>query len=622
MKYRYSRWLIILLLSLFVATSTWAASSFNTPTGVLKYDKEKAYKGYTLFTPLTGISGAMYTFLIDMNGEVVHTWKFDDAKYTPNYYAILLENGHLLRALRPWYTPEGIPSPSRRALAYYPTGSIFQEVNWDGEIVWEGRHPGHKDVTSVEFQDLTGLSDAQMQDPAIVASTLKGIESKKGIGNDLARKFNYTEHHDMLKIWNKKLQKYTLMFIANKNVSPDDVNNCGFIGKPDDNSFPDSVSVDVIAEIDMETGELLWEWWLWDHIIQNTDPAKPNYVQSIADASYDGNIEEAFYHRIDVNLQSNLNQKSPGKDWAHLNSFDYRADLDLIVLNSRQFGETYIIDHSTTTEEARGDAGDILWRFGCPSNYASSRQLGDDAKVEFPNLFDAEYTQLWGAHDAHWIGEGLPGEGHILIYNNGQGRVGPSYSDVFEINPFDENGNFVRELDAGYGTTSYASGSNSGGGTMSQTTRRNSNLIVWGFTGGQFAMYAQVVSGAQRFPNGNTLICACASGHVFEVTKDGEVVWEYLLPLFGGYYTTNAGIDADGEAVTGAASPSKIFRAYRFTADFPGLKGRNLVPMGKLEEPEKWQFRESGNYSWMFNAAGGSGGSSAGASGSSSGGGY
>ena len=567
-----------------------ATGSFSLPTGVIKYDKNKSYNGYTVFTPLTGVEDQMYTYMIDMKGNVVHKWKFDDIKFTPFYYGCLLENGNLLRGLRPYSTPEGLPTPSRKALSYQPTGTIFQEVNWDGKIVWQGRHPGHRDVTPSEFQQLANLSDAQMLDPAAVQTAMSAIESKPGVGNDLARKFEYMEHHDMKKIWNSKLGKYTLLFIANKNVDPNDVKTCGFNGTKQNNSYPNSVSVDVIAEIDMETGELVWEWWLWDHIVQNTDPAKPRYAQAVADADYDGDLEETFYRKVDVNFFSNFGMKSPSKDWAHLNSLDYRADKDLIVFNSREFGETYIINHNTTTEEARGKAGDFLWRFGNPHNYASSRQLGANAKCVQPDLFDAKYSQLWGAHHAQWIAPGLPGAGHILLYNNGQGRVGHSTSDVLEINPFDGNGNFIRELDAGYSGTGYPAGVMNQGPAMNRVERLTSKLIVWGFTGDSHSMYSDVVAGAQRLPNGNTLICAGDTGHFIEVTKDGEVVWEYISPIFDGYYSKNTGIDGFGKSVKGTANPTIIFRAYRYDKNYPGLKGKKLRSEGLIgSKPPKYK---------------------------------
>jgi hypothetical protein len=68
--------------------------------------------------------------------------------------------------------------------------------------------------------------------------------------------------------------------------------------------------------------------------------------------------------------------------------------------------------------------------------------------------------------------------------------------------------------------------------------------LVWSYTNPRFL--STNISGAQRLPNGNTLITAGAGGRMFEVTRDGTIVWEYLFPLFSGANASNA-----------------VYRAYR-----------------------------------------------------------
>jgi hypothetical protein len=55
--------------------------------------------------------------------------------------------------------------------------------------------------------------------------------------------------------------------------------------------------------------------------------------------------------------------------------------------------------------------------------------------------------------------------------------------------------------------------------------------LVWFYTNPRF--FSTNISGAQRLPNGNTLITAGAGGRMFEVTREGAIVWEYMYPLFG-----------------------------------------------------------------------------------------
>ncbi len=66
-----------------------AASSSGQTVGLF-VNGEKSFDGYTLFAP----NFSKITYLIDMEGKVVHTWESD---YWPGQSAYLLENGNLLR---------------------------------------------------------------------------------------------------------------------------------------------------------------------------------------------------------------------------------------------------------------------------------------------------------------------------------------------------------------------------------------------------------------------------------------------------------------------------------------------------------------------------------------------
>jgi hypothetical protein len=62
---------------------------------------------------------------------------------------------------------------------------------------------------------------------------------------------------------------------------------------------------------------------------------------------------------------------------------------------------------------------------------------------------------------------------------------------------------------------------------------------------------------AQRLPNGNTLITESAFGRFFEVTREGEIVWEYVNPFFG---KPLFGGPATSES-------NQVFRALRYSAE-------------------------------------------------------
>jgi hypothetical protein len=164
----------------------------------------------------------------------------------------------------------------------------------------------------------------------------------------------------------------------------------------------------------------------------------------------------------------------------------------------------------------------------------------------------AQDQKLFGQHNAHWIPKGLAGAGHLLIYNNGDTRPVSMYSTIEEIVlPVDSNGRYPLGSDKKYGP----------------------DRAVWTYTASNPTdFYSVNISGAQRLPNGNTLICAGAPGFIFEVTPQNKVVWQYNIPSFGG---------------RGGANAKNVFRAYRFGLDFPAFAGKTLVAGKPLEEMGK-----------------------------------
>lgn len=258
------------------------------------------------------------------------------------------------------------------------------------------------------------------------------------------------------------------------------------------------IAPDVIYEID-PAGKVVWKWYAWDHRGMNSvKHLDLNYITSVLPQHRFGN-----------------------PDWTHFNALDYDPATDRILVDSREFGELYIIDHKT---------GEIVYRWGNPGAYGA----GD------PPTFTTNGDQiLFGPHDAQWIQEGLPGEGNILIFNNGWARSPVSYSSIIEMDP--ETGEIVWEY---------------------KSKSENS-------------FSSHHISGAQRLPNGNTMICSGNHGHIFEVTKEGEVVWEYICPVAGG----QAKAWLDGKGFGGM-----VFQAHRYGPDYPGLKGKDLTPRGQIAE--------------------------------------
>ena len=245
-----------------------------------------------------------------------------------------------------------------------------------------------------------------------------------------------------------------------------------------------------ILELNPFTGNIDWEWHLWDHLIQDVDSTLENY-----------GIIWDHPELFDINLGNVGSSGGPNADWIHLNSVDHNTVLDQIIISSRSHNEIFIIDHSTTVEDAAthsggisGKGGDILYRWGNPQNYGR----GGDA------------NHLLGTqHGVNWIPADYPGEGNIIIFNNR--HVGGITSAVIEIEPplEPDNNYFISE------------GEPFGPGTWEWIYEDN--------------LIASKQGGVFRQPNGNTLITESDSSHIFEVDPSGNTVWDYRysddLPL-------------------------------------------------------------------------------------------
>jgi hypothetical protein len=294
---------------------------------------------------------------------------------------------------------------------------------------------------------------------------------------------DYQQHHDL-----EPMPNGNVLLIAWEIKTPDEAVAAGRTAPTAGNLWPTYIVE--LEPVGSNDANIVWEWRLWDHIIQDTDPAKPNYG-IIADHP----------ERVDVNLGSTQ------RSWDHGNHIDYDPLRDEIVLSTRRMNEVFVIDHSTTTEEAAGHAGglkgkggDLLYRWGNPQNYG--RGVPED-------------QVFWGVHGANWIDSGLPGAGGILAFNNGN-RPGDQHdaSSVVEIQPpRDENGNYIIEPGQPFGPA----------------------LPDWQYDGGA-SFYSLRYGSAYRMPNGNTLICEGVDGLIFEVTTDKQRVWSYLEPNGNGVF--------------------------------------------------------------------------------------
>lgn len=281
---------------------------------------------------------------------------------------------------------------------------------------------------------------------------------------------------------------------------------------------------DVIYELDPK-GKIIWEWHGVDHF---------------EELGLTDDMKKTMYKFPTYSMTRNAGVK--GGDWIHVNSVSYLGpnkwyDEDKkkyavfnpqnIIVSCRQINTSFIIDKQS---------GKIVWRVG-PQYYSDI--VWEFGGEQYPQAYK-KLEQIIGQHHTHMIPKGLPGEGNIMIYDNGgYAGYGPrnpgahygwsdarrDYSRVIEFDP--------RTLEVKWQHSAKEMG------------MRN-----------KYQFYSDYVSSAQRLPNGNTLITNGAVGQFQEVTPDHEIVWEYISP----YYTANGKYNL-------------VYRAYRLPYDYvPQLK--------------------------------------------------
>jgi hypothetical protein len=263
-------------------------------------------------------------------------------------------------------------------------------------------------------------------------------------------------------------------------------------------------------------GNIVWEWHLWDHLIQDFDNTKPDFGAVNTNPQL---------------LNINYNATAGNSDWIHLNSIDYNVALDQILVSSRVLNEIWVIDHSTSSAEAAshsggnsGNGGDFLFRWGNPLAYNTGTS-----------------TQFFGQHNAQWIQTGLPYENQIMVFNNGNGRTGGNYSTIEIINPPVNGFNYTSSLPYLPTTTSWIY--NDG----------NPNNF-----------YAQLTSGCQQLSNGNVLFCNGPKGTFKEISASGTILWEYINPV------SVTGILTQGST----AASNSAFRCTFYPSSYSGFNNQ------------------------------------------------
>lgn len=269
---------------------------------------------------------------------------------------------------------------------------------------------------------------------------------------------------------------------------------------------------------------VVWEWKMRDHLIQDFDATKNNY-----------GVVANNPHLWDIN---NPNSVGFGDDRMHFNGVDYNLAKDEIVFSCFSCSEIFIIDHSTSTAQAAGSAGDFLYRYGNPQNY--------DHGTAADRVF-------FGQHNSDWIDPGLPHAGKITVFDNGNGRPSGAWSRVVILDPpTDANGNYLTDANGVYLPTNFD--------------------FEWSGSVAGTTFYSTFMSGVNMQPNGNLTVCEAGRGRFFEIDPAGNVVWHYQNPD-AGFIVSQGGTSGNFDC----------YRAEKYPPNYAAFTGRDLTPMGIIE---------------------------------------
>jgi len=392
------------------------------------------------------------------------------------------------------------------------TSKITYLIDNEGRLVnkWESDYTPGLSAYLLEDGHLLRSAVLPSEDPNVTITG--GFQKFEWDGTLVWNYYHGTQHHDI-----EPMPNGNVLMVVNDRQTKSAAIQAGRDPSLIDGANIRSLSILEVSYTGETTGDIVWQWNAWEHLIQDFDSTKDNF----------GVVSE-HAELIDINFA-----KDGGQDWLHTNSVAYNEDLDQILVSNRNTNEIWIIDHSTTNS-------DLLYRWGNPIAYKAGAV--DDQK-------------LHGQHDAHWIVTGLPGEGNIMIFNNGQDRPDGDYSSADEIvPPVDGSGIYELVVGSAYAPTD----------------------VWWSYTAPEPTDFnSPRYGGTQRLPNGNTLICNSDRGEFLEVNSSNEIVWRYISPV------TSEGIIEQGTVTIdtlGIWIPNnQVFRCYKYAPDSPELDGKDLI---------------------------------------------
>ena len=235
---------------------------------------------------------------------------------------------------------------------------------------------------------------------------------------------------------------------------------------------------------------VVWEWALENHLAQDLNPNGANFA--------DVGVERG---RVDINFNAGI----LSGDYFHISGIDFSEERDEIVLCPNNIDELWVIDHSTTTAEAatstggaRGQGGELIYRWGNPQVY------------DFQNG-STQPGFLRRAHDPRWCVDPESGEIQLTVHNNDQVDNTPeANSQVLLLDlPLNESGDYVIG--------------------NAETFLPEAPVILYEQDPANPFFSTPFMGSAQRLSNGNILITLALTRTLVEVDQAGEIVWQEFI---------------------------------------------------------------------------------------------
>lgn len=381
------------------------------------------------------------TYLVDNQGKVINQW---ESEYHSGANAELLANGHIIRAASVGY--DGNPN------IHTPfAGGVIEEFDWDGNLVWQYTYNSDK-VLQHHFIDVMPNGNVLM----IAYEYFTGDEAIAA-GRDPQK-------------------------LSDGYLTPDHVAE--------------------VKKTGPKSGDIVWQWHAFDHLVQDFDKTKANYGV-VAD------------HPEKININYTPPGPFPlGADWNHSSSASFNEGTNQVVIGVAGFNEVWVIDHNTTTEEAKGPKGDLVFRWGNSAAY----------NVESKQNLDSPHNAT------------MQEDGTITVVNYGKSK--DKFSSIVFIEPSDS----ITEAKS----------------------------VVRKYTDGKL-----MFSGFDFLPNGNALIVG-VGGKLIEMTPEGKILWQlFNLDTGTGMLKTGDKVPFIA-AVPGKPGPkfpaNYILTAEKYAKDFVKVK--------------------------------------------------